>query len=384
MNPKHCLLATVLCSMAACSPDTQNGSTDLSIEFALTAVSGVAALHYEVTPADCDSGEVLGPSQTSDVALLAFPAPQVEGLTGFAEDSEHAFADALFVLDSGCYDVTVTPLDDFGAPSVMCSPASQSAVWVEEGVTTEILLVSQCNGRDFGGLDGVAIVNHAPQLDSVSLDPSAFVGCGAVQRLCASVTDPDGDPLEFAWSTDPANPFPAVPFVAERSVEGDTVTECVELVAEQAGDYEVGLVVFDLGLLNGVWTRIEDILATQPEPRASHYETGLTFHADCAPELSAVLSYTETTNNRYCASVEVENTGATATEGWSVVIQLLDSRLIAGSVADATLSSSGAFITATPLGGEGPLSPGESTSFRFCAKKMGPNPAAEIVSLSAP
>ncbi|HVJ15022.1 MAG TPA: cellulose binding domain-containing protein, partial [Polyangiaceae bacterium] len=210
------------------------------------------------------------------------------------------------------------------------------------------------------------------------LEPSAFVGCGETQRLCATLSDSDGDPLEFSWTSE------LTPLVVERVVDGDSVSECVELVAEQAGDYEVALTVFDLGLLDGAWTRIEEILASQQEAQPSRYETPLAFRAECSARLSAALSYSEATQQGYCADVEVVNTGAAAAESWSVVVRLLDSKLVAGSEVGAIFSASGSLLTASSPSGSDPLSPGESTSFRFCAKKAGPHPAAEVTSVSAP
>ena len=122
----------------------------------------------------------------------------------------------------------------------------------------------------------------------------------------------------------------------------------------------------------------------QTEPQPSRYETTFAFLADCAPELSAALSYTEVTNNRYCADVEVQNTGAAAAESWTVVLELLDSRYIAASGVDADFSTNGALLTATSLDASSPLLPGEGTSFHFCARKAAPSPAAEIASVSGP
>src|SRR5688500_16066359 len=106
----------------------------------------------------------------------------------------------------GCYDVIATPMTEGGVPSARCDAAWEKKVEVVEGETTEILLINQCHGKDPGALDAIATLNHEPEIGDVSFEESKFIACGDTQVVCATVTDPDNDPLEFVWELDPTAP----------------------------------------------------------------------------------------------------------------------------------------------------------------------------------
>lgn len=87
---------------------------------------------------------------------------------------EHSFGDALMVLAVGQYTVCATPLTAAGKPSAQCATTSTSAL-VAEGVTTEIVMVSQCKGSSNGAIDAIAVLNSPPVIDNLIITPSKFI-----------------------------------------------------------------------------------------------------------------------------------------------------------------------------------------------------------------
>jgi hypothetical protein len=359
-------------AILACGRDPADGESALRVTFGLSAVPGVAAVRYEVARVDCSSGAVLDLDVSADAGFHDFPLPPLPAAPAVSEESQHQFADAFLVLTPGCYDVRATPLDAAHAPSLLCAPAEQKSVIVLPGITTEISLFSQCGGRHLGALDAVAILNRAPQIVSLAVEPSPLIPCGEAARICATATDADGDPLEFAWSAAPSNPGEAVPLVAERTLAGDSVTECVEIAPRVSGRYALELSVYDLAFFGPDLLRLEDALATQAEPLLSHPP---------APSLRATLRYTSTSSSGYCAEVAVLNAGTAPVATWTVTLELVDARLLASSVHDAEFTSAGSLFLARPPGAGSALSAGASTTFGFCAQRAGSSPSASVVTV---
>jgi cellulase/cellobiase CelA1 len=354
------------------------------VSLALEPVPGVVSLRYEVSPVDCASGASLGPVETQEVSLLDFAAPPVDADPTFEDDSQHPFSDAYFTLAPGCYDVSVTPLDDAGTASATCAPAQQEKVEVFADQTTEIVLVSQCEGRDMGGLDGVSVLNRPPTIESVAFEPSRYVRCGDVERICAEVSDEDHDPLELVFQSSTSNPASLTPTLSVDEANGETLRQCVDVTPTKAGAYTLNLTAYDLAYLGGQRARIEDILSTQAQPLPSHTTTEIVFYAtDCQPssQLSGSVQYSSHWGAGYCAVITVKNGGTTTTTNWTTTLALQNSAITAGSPYNATFTVSGAQITAKSMSYNGTLAPGASTTFGFCGTATGQSAGVSVVSV---
>jgi PKD domain len=112
--------------------------------------------------------------------------------------TQHPFGDALIVLAAGQYTVCATPLTAKGAPSAEC-PTTSTIAFIAEGVTTEIVMVSQCKGSNNGALDAITVLNTPPVIDNLIITPSKFITLCDSARLTVEATDPDGDALSFLW-----------------------------------------------------------------------------------------------------------------------------------------------------------------------------------------
>lgn len=169
----------------------------------------------------------------------------------FDAHSKHLFSDHFMVLPKGCYDVKVIPIKDDKQPSKDCAKASAHDVKVYDGLTTEILLVSQCKGEKRGGLDVIAALNHPPVIKNLKFDPSKFLKCPEYGKpeviLCATAYDPDKDPLEFEWTQIGGPDVVKGPIHVSTEKRYGKVTECVKFVFERESDeYEFKVTVYDL------------------------------------------------------------------------------------------------------------------------------------------
>ena len=266
------------------SADRVFGGQGLYLRSDIETSSDVSGIRFDFTPVSCTDGTPTGDPGTS-VARDLEPF-KIPGGIGSLEDnpldadSEHYFADAFETLDPGCYDVVSTPIQESGEVSEMCLPANESGVEVFEGETTEILLINQCGGSDPGALDTISTLNHEPEILDVNFEESKFVACGSTQTVCATVLDPDNDPLEFVWELSADSPFADGPTVVSRDTDPETgaVTECVEFAPYSLGRYDVDLTVYDL-LVDGSGTmRIEDYLAAAGYPSESHSSLDFFFY----------------------------------------------------------------------------------------------------------
>ncbi len=212
------------------SPDEKSESVG-TMHAALSSASphDVASVRYVVVGAGdtCDAS----PLAETSVAL------ETEDLTSTVQPSgagtEHRFADALFTLPPGDYRVCAFPTNAEGGPSAECGPAEATGS-VAEGLTTEILLVSQCDGVGNGALDAITVLNDPPVIDEVSIRPSKFVETCEEVTLSAIGSDPNGDAVSFAWAV--------VTGTASLTPSGDTAT----FEATEPGDYEVQVTAVDV------------------------------------------------------------------------------------------------------------------------------------------
>lgn len=221
----------------------------------------VAGIAYTITGVDCGTGEPVEPAiqetRVQDLEDLVLPGQNSDlEERPFDAGSQHLFADAFFWLPQGCYDVVAQPVQENGEASTQCAVASQDQVAVFDGQTTEITLINQCINDEAGGLDVIAALNHAPQLEDISYSPSKFT-CEDETTICVVASDADSDPLQVTWQ------LPEGVELGEQSqeeVEAGTQF-CAQIIVPGPGDYQVGVLVQDMAYnMDGQQIPIEDLL----------------------------------------------------------------------------------------------------------------------------
>ena len=240
------------------------GGVALTIDF--VGDTDVVGVEYRFERVSCDdplaAGEVVAVVQ-KELEDQSLPAM----IPGFEDQpldrgSAHLFSDHFQVLDAGCYTITAQPITGDGSPSADCAPARAVGVEVVDGLTREVLLISQCRGSERGALDTVTVLNHPPELEAVVYQPSKFAFECQVVTICVTARDPDGDPVEFEWSQSAGPDLFAAPRVVSRAASpGGALTECVEVVPTLTGDYGLTVAVFDLLHDGGALIRTEAWLA---------------------------------------------------------------------------------------------------------------------------
>lgn len=225
--------------------------------------SGVASFQFDVERVECTPGETFDALTLTEVSPIEdMPLPthiETDDGASFDEDSEHAFADQYFTLPAGCYDVDVQPLDADGNAVTDCSAPSRDGVVVVDGETTEILLLSQCGNNPVGGLDVISSLNHAPQIESLVFTPSKFGQVCEDIEICATASDPDGDPLEFVWEKT-GGPAGAEIIASTQTDTDDGVTSCVTVESDGVGTFEYEVTVYDTIHDGSEMVRVEDYL----------------------------------------------------------------------------------------------------------------------------
>lgn len=250
--------------------------TGVAMQALIVNGEDVDEIEYELQLVDCEGGESVG---SPIVAVRQLEGQVLPGnLTEFADtpldaNSMHAFADLFKVVKPGCYNVTTTPLDTNGDASAECVAANKTGVEVLEGQTTEVFLINQCRGSDPGALDAVSALNREPNLDDVWFSDSKFF-CGSEGEICASASDPDGDPLEFALTLGQGEPC---------TVQAGTPTaseQCWTIVCDEAGKVDFKISVYDLLHDGGDLMRVEDWLEAEGYPSESHGELNTFAYVD--------------------------------------------------------------------------------------------------------
>jgi hypothetical protein len=217
---------------------------------------------------DCGTGEPVEPPYVETFAddLANATIPGGNGTfenTPYDAASSHLFADHFFWLPEGCYDVEATPVDENGEPSEDCAPAHAQSVPVFDGQVTEILLISQCEGDPYGGLDIIASLNHPPQITDLTYAPDKFICAGEEVEVCIDVYDPDGDPIIPRWGERPVSEVVTVQ-------DDGTTTICATFVFDEPGTYEIDFATYDMGYdAQGNLVTIESLLQAQGDPNTS-------------------------------------------------------------------------------------------------------------------
>jgi uncharacterized membrane protein len=219
-----------LCSlMLACSDEPLTAEPvepigSLTASISTSSNHDVRAVRFRVVRADQSCAD--DPMREETVTLVN------NHLAG-DEAATHSSADALFILTRGEYRVCAQPLKDDGSASAECAPVEKTAQ-VFAGLTTEIVLVSQCSGEDSGGLDVTTVFNDPPQIDDVTIEPGQSLGTCQQAVLSATASDPNRDPLSYTWEL--------VTGTAEFSATGNTA----RFTATSTGEYNVRLTVVDV------------------------------------------------------------------------------------------------------------------------------------------
>jgi len=253
--------------------DIQTGGVALTASAEGTDVDG---FKFTVDAVDCDSGADLGDEPISAMeGLESLYLPG--GISVFEQapydaDSKHIFADHYFLLDEGCWDVTAQPLAG-EAYSAVCDPAHKKGVQVNDGTTSEILLISQCEGASRGGLDVIGSLNRPPEITSVEFKNSKFLSScepteDSANQVCVTAIDPDGDPMEFVWDeidvADGPGYLGAIRAAGTQTVNDDgSVTMCADLTTGPIGDYGFNATIYDTAWSDGDEVRIEQLLEAQ-------------------------------------------------------------------------------------------------------------------------
>ena len=159
----------------------------------------------------CDDGTVLG--QWVPLEEEGVPEHLDPGLAG------QPFADLMSVLPATTCTVVITPMAGPDTLSEDCSMA-ETTVTVLEAETVEVVLPVLCKTPGMGGVDIVAVAEHAPQIEQLAFDPGPAVAPCQTLTLEATASDADGDPVKILFEIDA--PAPGMKF--ESAQKGSTLS----------------------------------------------------------------------------------------------------------------------------------------------------------------
>ena len=286
---KGLCLGLALGVLAGCNSTQEEAAaptrrTGLELTVSLAAQSDVAGIRFTLERLPCANEPIAPFSQSVDKPLEDIRLPG--GLPGFEDApldgaSAHVFADMFLAAAPGCYRVTTQPLTAEGRASLDCAPASAPHVQIDEGVTTEQVLINQCKAEGSGAIDVVSALNHPPTLVSLAFAKSKFVLQCQPQEVCATVKDPENDPLAIVFEKVSGPPLLSGPVTTRVQTEPDgSLTKCVSMVAETPGQYGLSVTGYDLlhDPATGGLVRIEDYLAQQGNPQPSHAQLTFPFY----------------------------------------------------------------------------------------------------------
>ena len=250
--------------------DGEMASSGMALTSDILADTDVSRMRFRIRPANCTTGNPTGPAQTKvkDLSDMMLPGGIAKFENApFDEDSQHLFADAFFLVDAGCYNVVTTPLDNVGNPSSDCNPATRDRVAVEDGQTTEILLINQCRGEERGGLDVISAINNPPVVEDLEFQKFRTSCPTQAEQICLTASDPNSDPLEFVWRNAGGGQFQGDIVESSRTNLGQGQwRSCAQVATNRIGDYEFEVTVYDL---DGQGNRMEELLAEQGNPAQS-------------------------------------------------------------------------------------------------------------------
>jgi len=253
------------------SPTKENGYSGarLSIDYGLE--TDVVGFHFEVERVACTVDEEFERFfYEENVALddILFPG-RIEFLEGapFDANSMHQGADFFVALDAGCFEVTAAPASEISVdawtPSLDCSTAESGGLEVIDGYTTEVTLISQCEGELVGALDTLVLLNKPPVVIP-NIENKFNNQCEPVE-ICAEAWDPNDDPIEITLEN-----LSPVDFYSVESSDMELVDyedghrvwqQCFTIVTEDIADYQVEVRAYDVAYdEHGAEIRIEDLI----------------------------------------------------------------------------------------------------------------------------
>jgi hypothetical protein len=249
------------------------GSTGLALGMAVNTGDGtdVSSIEYKIDRVACFDGEEFEPlSRTVNARVEpATLPPEFEG-SPLDTSSSHPFADHFEVVPAGCYDIKATPLTSQNAPSEECAAAIAQDIAVDDGMTTEVFMISQFKGAEVGAVDSVVAFNKPPLLVNLTYQPSKFTSTGTLTTVCATAVDPNNDPIDFEWDLEDGGSCVG-PNVSSATMDGDKVTECVQITPNASGSYWFEVRMYDLLTgEDGKPQRIEAWLTEHGYPNESH------------------------------------------------------------------------------------------------------------------
>ncbi len=271
-----CLAATATAACAGPDQPTDDDPANVGLSGAyLTtehyAETDVVGFHFRVERVACpdeDEGDFEPNVMEANVDLMAGLLPGMVELLEQRLDSQskHVGADLFISLAPGCYDVTAVPAShidgDEWRPSAECAAARlMEPVEVLPGETAEPpLMIAQCEGDPTAQLDTPVALNRPPQLEIAIEDDKFAYECAPV-TICATVADPDDDPIEVVWDqiggVEPFSieigPLTLVDFEAGRRIW----EQCATVTNRFTGDYAYRVTAYDLGRLDGEAVRME-------------------------------------------------------------------------------------------------------------------------------
>jgi hypothetical protein len=210
--------------------DGNTGTLHANLTLGEGKAHDVAQAHYVVVPAGGSCTDVPIAEATGTIEEEALQG----NLDPTGTETGRAFVDGLMVLPPGDYKVCVQPLQADGKPSTECEAVSAD-VTVTSEVTTEIVLISQCQGVANGGLDVVVGLNDPPVINDLDIGPSKFITTCQTAELTVDASDPNGDELSYDWS------IVSGPAGGVLDENGATAT----FTPGAAGDYELLVTVYD-------------------------------------------------------------------------------------------------------------------------------------------
>jgi hypothetical protein len=157
----------------------------------------VTSVHFKVVaPGQACTAS---PIAEAEVALEeeALPIDILPEDLGFDGGEGHRFADSMFVLDPGRYKVCAIPRSSEG--ECPCTSAHQT-VRVFEGMTTEALLVMDCDIECPGALDVIGVLNDCPEIDDLLLQPSKFINVCECLQITLLAADANEEELTYEWA----------------------------------------------------------------------------------------------------------------------------------------------------------------------------------------
>jgi hypothetical protein len=168
------------------------------------------------------------------------------------------------VVDSGCYEVRIRPLDKDGEPANDCEPNHRERVAITGGETTDVLVESPCHGAGSRGLDVINATNHPPELQNLEFQRYVST-CPARERVCATASDADGDPIDFQWeATQSGDRTGAIEEATTEQLDNGDWQSCADVEVDREGEYQFRVRAFDLAA-NGML--MEEVLTDQEAPR---------------------------------------------------------------------------------------------------------------------